>query len=96
MSRFNGNDARRTIFLPEIGAYLVVYSFLKDNKLIEKLIKLTENNVHSFSPILSTDNTIMRHEQVYNEDDKTTDELNSTYIENIGKKLFLLQVLKNS
>ena len=34
MSRFNGNEARRTIFIPEIGSYIVAYMYMKENDII--------------------------------------------------------------
>ena len=33
MSRFNTNDSRRTIFIPEIGAYAVLNEYIKNPKL---------------------------------------------------------------
>lgn len=87
MSRFNGNDARRTIFIPEIGSYLAVYQYMCDNKIIQELIEFTEGQRHSFSPILGENDTIIRHEQVYDSSDASTLGLRSEYIENIGKKI---------
>ena len=88
MSRFNGNDARRIIFIPEIGSYLSVYKYMLDNDIIKELVEFTENHHCSFSPILGEDTSIMRHEQSYNFYNDFTSELNtSEYIKNIGKKI---------
>lgn len=94
MSRYNGNDARRTIFIPEIGSYIAAYSYMKDNSIFQELIEFTESSDHSFSPILWSDDSIVRHEQAYGNgiSDKST--LTSDYINNIGKKLSMHQGLK--
>ena len=89
MSRFNGNDARRTIFLPEIGSYVVAYRYMRDKRIIQELIEFTEKQHHSFSPILGENNSIVRHEQVYDCLNDDTFELSTDYIENIGKKIIL-------
>ncbi len=85
MSRYNGNDARRTIFIPEIGSYLSAHIFMSENNIYKELIQFTESEDYSFSPILGADRSIMRHEQSYGEigDDVPTSE----YIHNISKKL---------
>lgn len=85
MSRFNGNDARRTIFIPEIGSYATVYHYMRDNNIIKELIEFTESKHYSFSPILGADDSIVFHEQVYSD----PFELSAEYIENIGKKIVL-------
>lgn len=84
MSRYNANDARRTIFIPEIGSYIVAHMFMTDNHVYRELIQFTETENHSFSPILSGDRSIMRHEQSYGESDGTP---SSEYIQNISDKL---------
>lgn len=88
MSRYNGNDARRSIFIPEIGAYGVVLNYMNEKNIIKELIEFTENNELSFSPILGKNDSIMLHEQAYG-GKKTgqVDELSSNYIENIAKKI---------
>mgnify|MGYP007054926508 CR=1 FL=1 len=53
MSRFNQNDARRIISIPEIGAYAVVHAYMKEKHIVKDLIEFTENNPCSFSPIWS-------------------------------------------
>lgn len=88
MSRYNGNDARRSIFIPEIGAYLVVQNYMNEKNIVKELVEFTENNDASFSPILGKNDSIMRHEQSY--DGITTtqvEEISSDYIENIAKKI---------
>lgn len=88
MSRYNGNDSRRNIYIPEFGAYAAAHSFLKNNGLFQKIIEFTEQNTHSYSPILAEDCSIMRHEQSYG---GSVDDVNykhsSTYINNVVKKI---------
>lgn len=62
MSRYNGNDARRNIFIPEIGSYVVTQQYMKQKHIIQELIEFSENSDVSFSPILGKDDSIMRHE----------------------------------
>lgn len=83
MSRFDENDSRRNIYIPEIGAYTAAYQYMRDNKILEELIQFTEQNGgHSFSPILDENDSPLRHEQVYSE--KSGD---SIYIKNVVKKI---------
>lgn len=89
MSRFNGNDARRTLFIPEIGSYIAAYQYMKENQIIQELIEFTESQNHSFSPILGAENSIVRHEQAYGGTVDNTSELSTEYIENIAKKIIL-------
>ena len=86
MSRFNGNDSRRTIFIPEIGSYLAAYQYMKEKNIIQELIEFTERSKHSFSPILGEDDSIIRHEQVYCPNQNVR-KLSNDYIANIGKKI---------
>lgn len=87
MSRFNGNDARRNIYIPEIGAYVVARNYIRDQKILKDLIEFTdEYGTSSFSPIVSVDDSIVRHEQAY-DIEFDIDEIPSSYIENIEKKL---------
>lgn len=85
MSRFNGNDARRTIYIPEVGSYSATYSYMKNNDIFRELIEFSEESDTSFSPFLDKTDTIMRHEQSY--DASSEDGVDSTYIDNIAKKL---------
>lgn len=87
MSRFNGNDARRTIFIPEIGAYLSAYEYMKREDIIQELIEFSESSTHSFSPILGNENTIIKHEQIYGFRSDKNITFHSEYIKNIGKKI---------
>lgn len=89
MSRFNGNDARRTIFIPEIGSYIATYQYMKENRIIPELIEFIESQHHSFSPILGEEDSIMRHEQSYEPSGLDAFELSAKYIENVGKKIIL-------
>lgn len=87
MSRFNGNDARRTIFIPEIGAYLSAYEYMTKENIIQELIEFTESSTHSFSPILGNEDSIVKHEQIYGLDTDDNVTFTSEYIKNIGKKI---------
>lgn len=84
MSRFNSNESRRNIFIPEFGSYLVLSNYIKKENIIQELIDFCESEHVSFSPILSNDDTIMQHEQAY---DKNFSSNNSNYIDNIIKKI---------
>ena len=91
MSRFNNNDSRRDIYVPEIATYITLHDFMKKSHIIEKIIEFTKTQNHSFSPLLWSDNTIVRHEQSYNwvnqyEQDKVTHS-KSNYIDNIVEKI---------
>ena len=90
MSRYNGNDARRTIFLPEIGTYLAAQECLNTDNILQELIEFTETSSNSFSPILSDDDSIVLHDQSYW--DNTACEpiilpVSTQYINNIMKKI---------
>lgn len=87
MSRYNENDARRTIFIPEIGSYIAAYSYMNNNSIFQELIEFTESNNHSFSPILWSDDSIVRHEQAYGNDISGNSTLRFDYINNVGKKI---------
>ena len=52
MSRFNATNGRRNIFIPEIGAYLVAFNYMRDNNIIKELIAFCEKSDVSFSNIL--------------------------------------------
>lgn len=87
MSRYNGNDARRNIFIPEIGAYVVVRNYIRQEHIVKELIEFTETEEASFSPILGRNDSIMRHEQSYNGTTNQLGDISSDYIENIAKKI---------
>lgn len=88
MSRYNGNDSRRNIFIPEIGSYIVTQQYIKQENIIQELIEFSQKDNLSFSPILGENDSIVRHEQIYG--GKLTSELDgisSNYIENIAQKI---------
>lgn len=87
MSRYNENDARRNIFIPEIGAYLVTRNYIKLEHILQELIEFSESENMSFSPILSSKDDIMRHEQSYDTAVAEAEEIPSNYIDNIIKKI---------
>lgn len=88
MSRFTNDAARRIVSIPEIGSYLATYTYMKRNNIIQKLIEISENNVHSFSKDLDEDtDAIVRHDQSYGEDNGNGG--SEKYIKNIIKKLIL-------
>lgn len=84
MSRFNANESRRNIFIPEYGSYCVLSKYINREGIIKELIEFCETEKESFSPILAADDTLMKHEQSY---DKSCDSESSTYIENIVEKI---------
>ena len=86
MSRFNINNARRTIFIPEIGAYAVVNDYVKDNNILEELTKFIDTNSESFSKLIMEDGSIMRHEQVYDKSLLEGEKISSQYINNVVEK----------
>ena len=87
MSRYNGNDARRNIFIPEIGSYVVVRNYIRQEHIVKEIIEFTESDDASFSPILGKDDSVMRHEQSYELAPTRFEEISSDYIENIAKKI---------
>lgn len=87
MSRYNGNDARRSIFVPEIGAYVAARNYIRNENIVKELIEFTETEEASFSPILGQDDSIMRHEQSYTGITNQSENISSDYIENIAKKI---------
>lgn len=87
MSRYNSNDARRSVFIPEIGAYVVAQNYIKQRHIVKELVEFTENDDASFSPILGKNDSIMRHEQSYVGATTLLDGISSDYIENIAKKI---------
>lgn len=87
MSRFNGNESRRTIFIPEIGSYLAAHFYMQENGIYKELIEFTESCDHSFSPVLDQDDCIAYHEQSYHGTPVDGEVLSSKYIVNIGEKI---------
>lgn len=87
MSRFNENDARRTIFIPEIGSYIAAHNYINAKNLLKDLIEFTEQSNASFSPILGQDDSIIRHEQIYESRPEIGQAIPTQYIDNIAKKL---------
>ena len=87
MSRYNGNDARRSIFIPEIGAYVATRNYIRHENIVKEIIQFTETEEASFSPILGRNDSIMRHEQSYNGTTNNLGNISSDYIENIAKKI---------
>lgn len=89
MSRYNGNDARRNIFIPEIGSYVVVQNYIKQEQITKELIEFSETEEVSFSPILAKDDSIMRHEQSYSGATNQLENISSEYVENIARKIVI-------
>lgn len=88
MSRFNQNDARRIISIPEIGAYAVFHNYMKEKHIVKDLIEFTKDSPCSFSPILGEQHTIVRHEQSYGGDvPPERVRLQSNYISNLATKI---------
>lgn len=87
MSRYNNNDARRNIFIPEIGAYIAARNYIKQESIVKEIIEFTEADDASFSPILDNNDKIMRHEQSYNTTLAPLEEPSFDYIENIAQKI---------
>lgn len=87
MSKFNLNDSRRNIYIPEIGSYAVVHEFVKNNDIIKELTEFIDKNSASFSPVVMEDGSIMRHDQSYDCGKVLRGEVSSSYIENITNKI---------
>lgn len=87
MSRYNDNNARRSIFVPEIGAYVAARNYIRSQNIVKELIEFTETEEASFSPILGQDDSIMRHEQSYTGITNQSESVSSNYIENVAKKI---------
>lgn len=83
MSKFTKNNARRTIYIPEICSYLNACIYARDNNIIEELVEFSDNDVHSFSKDIGDDDEIIRFDHIY------TDIKNNKYIENVSKKIIL-------
>ena len=89
MSRYSGTKARRTIFIPEIGSYLVAQEYMNTSGSLEELIEFSERSKASFSPILGKNDSIVRHEQIYGEPPELEEgtPIPTKYIENIAEKI---------
>lgn len=87
MSRFSSDGSRRSIYIPEVGSYVVTRNYVKQEHIIDDLIRFTESSNNSFSPILGSEDTIMMHEQVYNSGISSITGNPSDYIENVAKKI---------
>lgn len=89
MSRFNANDSRRTIFIPEIGSYVVLNEYIKNNQILEEMTEFIDSDQMSFSKIIMEDGSVRKHEQVYGVEIAEGEKINSQYIDNVVKKLII-------
>lgn len=87
MSRYTKYQGRRTISIPEICSYLVIYNYIKEQSIIEELVEFTEAQSFSFSPILAEDGTIIRHEQIYKNDYIEIEVKTDNYMNNLSRKI---------
>ncbi|WP_181965099.1 RNA-directed DNA polymerase [Anaerococcus nagyae] len=87
MNRFNLNDSRRNIYIPEIGSYIVLNNYIKQNVVLEDLIPFIEENNLSFSKIISEDGSIIKNDQDYSNLDTVLNKFDSNYIKNIVNKM---------
>ena len=87
MSKHNNTDSRRVISIPEIGAYLVTYNYMKENDIFRELIEFTETSIHSFSPILDSDNNVYMHDESYEKWIENGEPVKATYIKNVVEKI---------
>lgn len=90
MSRFTEDGKRRIIYIPEFSSYLKTVQYMKDNRIIEDLILLS-NSTHSFSPLVQVNGSLTRHERDYHLGITLTDvdqeAFKSTYVPNVAKKI---------
>jgi hypothetical protein len=89
MSRFNDNDSRRTIFIPEICSYLVLNNYIKENKILEELIDFIDKNSSSFSKIIGEDGDLIKYDEDYLGNTVGGEKVKAQYIDNIVKKLVI-------
>lgn len=89
MSRFNSNDSRRTIFIPEIGAYSALNEYIENNQILEELTDFIDDNSLSFSKVIMEDSSIRKHEQVYGRGTIKGEKINSQYMDNVVKKIIM-------
>lgn len=87
MSRFDSNNSRRTIHIPEIGSYAVLNEFIKNEKILSELTDFIDSYSLSFSKIIMEDGSITKHDQVYNGTASSEEKNSSHYIDNIVKKI---------
>lgn len=87
MSKFNGKGDRRKIYIPEIGSYAVLMDYIKNNKILDQLIKFNNDNAsNSYSPIKSDEDKLLRHEETYNSENKE-EAISSSYIDIVIQKI---------
>ncbi len=84
MSRFNEKHGRRTIYIPEIGSYIVMANYIIENDILEELIDFVEENSNSYSKILDANGSFLKHERMYS---SIKGKINSNYIDNIKEKI---------
>lgn len=92
MSKYDKNDSRRNIFIPEIGSYLVAQNYMQDKDIIKELIEFSQQENFSFSPVVNQNYVIYKFEQSYKEyyEVEVIDEiidLKSDYIKNVSNKI---------
>lgn len=89
MSRFADNGARRNIFIPEVGSYVVLQNYIRQENILQELIQFTEqhNDSVSYSPILDDQGAIVMHEQAYECISENDGSNKSNYVENVAHKL---------
>lgn len=89
MSRFSEDEKRRIIYIPELASYIKCMKYIKYNNIIAQLIEESSKDRNSFSPIISHNGRLTRHEVFYNSlglEPFRDDEVNSTYMDNMIKK----------
>lgn len=90
MSRFTNDEQRRLIYLPELTNYLTLLKYMTENNIISELINFSLENDNSFSKILYSNGSILKHEVNYNftsTSDGNDEVLKSTFIQNIVEKI---------
>lgn len=87
MSRYSSSQGRRTVAIPEIGAYLVLQNYFNDMGILQEIIEFTESETCSFSQILGENGTIIRHEQAYDKSNIPTLETTVGYIDVVSQKI---------
>lgn len=90
MSRFTNDEQRRMIYLPELTNYLTLLKYMAENNIISELINFSRENDNSFSKILHSNGSILKHEVNYNftsTPDDNDEILKSTFIQNIVEKI---------
>lgn len=90
MSKYDKNDSRRNIYIPEVGSYLVAQNYMRENDIIKELIEFSQQENFSFSPVINQNGVIYKFEQSYGEYGEEIDEtidLKSDYINNVSNKI---------